>query len=127
MAATVIKSATLTIGSTSYPVRELSAGVPRKVDEIDATALGDSVKWYEPVAQIEYDVMTATISTDSPPTVGSAATLSATLVPASGSNVTVTVTGYIRSVEPETISVDGNRVLGYKIEFRPQAIGTTTT
>jgi len=126
MAGIGIKSATLTIGSTSYTVREVSAGVPQKVEEVDVTALGDTTKMYEPVAQIEYDVISAKISTDSPPSVGSSATLTATLTRASGSSVTVTATGYVRAVEPAAIAVDGNRVLEWTVEFRPQSLTTTT-
>lgn len=126
MSAIAIKSGTLTIGTTSYAVREVSCGVPQKVDEIDCTTLNDTAKWYEPIAQVEHDVIEFRVSAATPPAVGSTGSLSVVLARADGGNVTVSVSGYVRSVDPSTIAVDGNRVVEWTVEFRPYPTTTTT-
>jgi len=128
MSAKAVKTLTVT-GLGTYEVLEAQmGGGGAGVEDIDVSTFADATKAFVPHPQAELGVIPIKIALGTArPTVGSAATLTVAGTYDDNTTFNFAVAGYIKSANPTSVAVGGDRVPAWDVEFRPSGGGTTST
>ena len=115
-APTVISTASLDFGSTTYFVKSLPAGKPQTADPVEVTTCADTRKKFVPGALVTNDDISVKIAGDSPPVENTKATLSFTL----GGTTVPVGDAVVKSVKASSIEASGSgRELTWDVVFAP--------
>lgn len=114
-APSVISSATLTFDGTDYKLKSIPSGRPVSCEAIDVTCLDDSKRQFVPGALKINGEISAVIASDAPPAENAKGALALAL---GGSSVDCG-DAVVKSVEPSTIEVGGNREQTWSVVFQP--------
>jgi len=133
MSAKVIKTLVVS-GLGTYKILEAPIINGTSAPEIDNTTFEDLYKAKVPEPQVELSSITIRVVSEganavplSIPIAGEEATISIAGQYVDGGAYSNSVQGFISQVTPQTISVGGERIPSFEVEFTPSGGGTTTT
>lgn len=114
-APSVISTATITFGSTEYKLKSIPAGRPQSCEAIDVTCLDDGKKQFVPGALKVNGEISAIIAGPTAPAENTKAALTIAL----GASEVDCGDAVVKSIEPATIEVGGNREQTWTVVFQP--------
>ncbi len=133
MAAKVVKTLSIS-GLGTFKLLESPITHGTSAPEIDNTTFGDLYKAKVPEPQVELSSITLRVVSEGINTVplaipmaGTEASISIVGEYVDGGAISQSISGFISQVTPQTISVGGERIPSFEVEFTPSGGGTTTT